>query len=186
MFENMLDHRNIRIVLGADYREVIKSVRYREIVYTGPVDEFFEYRFGKLPYRSLEFKHETLDEEKHQPVAVVNYPNENAYTRVTEFKHLTGQTHRKTSIVYEFPRAEGDAYYPIPRAENDQLYRKYKALADTVDSVHFVGRLATYKYYNMDQVVAQALTFCAKLNGVRRQEELAVPQRVALSAAGTT
>jgi UDP-galactopyranose mutase len=127
------------------------------MIYTGPVDQFFDYRYGKLPYRSLDFKHETINTPVHQPVAVVNYPNEHLYTRVTEFKYLTGQEHPKTSVVYEYPRAEGDPYYPVPRPENTELYKKYKALADEMSGVHFVGRLATYKYYNMDQVVAQAL-----------------------------
>jgi len=172
LFENMLDHPNITLSLNADYRDVLDSVRYRELVYTGPVDEFFEYRFGKLPYRSLQFKHETLDTERHQPVAVINYPNDHDYTRVTEFKYLTGQQHSKTSIVYEYPMATGDPYYPIPRPENAALYKKYEALAASTQGVHFVGRLATYKYYNMDQVVAQALTLCGKLAGASRAELL--------------
>jgi UDP-galactopyranose mutase len=168
MFERMLDHPQIHILLQTDYRDVIGSVPFREMVYTGPVDAFFDYRYGKLPYRSLEFRHETLAEEFHQPVAVVNYPNEHAYTRVTEFKHLTGQAHPKTSVVYEFPSAEGDPYYPIPRPENAETYRKYQELAETTRGVHFVGRLATYRYYNMDQVVAQALTLYAKVSGARK------------------
>jgi UDP-galactopyranose mutase len=163
MFEKMLTHPNIRIMLNTDYREISKVIPYREMIYTGPVDEFFDYRFGKLPYRSLEFKHETLNESLHQPAAVINYPNEHLYTRVTEFKYLTGQEHAKTSIVYEYPQAEGDPYYPVPRPENAELYKKYKVLADAVPHVQFVGRLATYKYYNMDQVVAQALSIYAKL-----------------------
>ena len=170
MFENMLDHENIRIELDTDYRELLKSVKYRELIYTGPVDEFFDYRYGKLPYRSLEFRHETVDIERFQPVAVVNYPNDHDYTRVTEFKHLTGQSHRQTSIVYEYPQASGDPYYPVPRADNAALYKKYEALAAKTSKVHFAGRLATYKYYNMDQVVAQALTLCKKLSGATREE----------------
>jgi UDP-galactopyranose mutase len=163
LFERMLAHPNIKVMLNADYREVREFVPHREIVYTGPIDEFFDYRFGKLPYRSLEFLHVTLAQPNFQPVGTVNYPNEHAYTRVTEFKHLTGQEHPKTSLVYEYPRAEGDPYYPVPRAENAELYRKYQALAEATPKVHFVGRLATYKYYNMDQVVAQALTLYARL-----------------------
>jgi UDP-galactopyranose mutase len=170
MFENMLDHKKIRILLNTDYRDIMNEVSFKEMIYTGPVDAFFDFRYGKLPYRSLEFKFETHDKETFQPGAVVNYPNEHAYTRITEFKYLTGQQHPKTSIVYEFPRAEGDPYYPVPRPENAELYRKYKALADATPNVHFVGRLATYRYYNMDQVVGQALaTFDhireAKLDG---------------------
>jgi UDP-galactopyranose mutase len=168
MFERMLDHPNISILLQTDYRDLLGIVPFREMVYTGPVDAFFDFRYGKLPYRSLEFRHQTLQEEQHQPVAVVNYPNEHAYTRVTEFKHLTGQRHPLTSIVYEYPRAEGDPYYPIPRPENAEMYKKYQALAENTPDVHFVGRLATYRYYNMDQVVAQALTLYARLSGARR------------------
>ena len=104
-----------------------------------------------------------------QPAPVVNYPNEHAYTRITEFKYLTGQEHSKTSVVYEYPCEEGDPYYPIPRPENAVLYRKYQELANRTPGVHFVGRLGTYKYYNMDQVVAQALTTFAKIAGVSRQ-----------------
>lgn len=163
MFEKMLSHPNIKIMLNTDYREIVGVIPYREMIYTGPVDLFFDYRYGKLPYRSLEFKHETLNKPLHQPVAVVNYPNQQLYTRVTEFKYLTGQEHPKTSVVYEYPRAEGDPYYPVPRSENAELYKKYKDLADATPGVHFVGRLATYKYYNMDQVVAQALTVYNKL-----------------------
>lgn len=158
MFNKMLAHPNIKIMLNTDYREIEKAIRCREMVYSGRVDEFFEFRYGKLPYRSLDFKHETLNTPTFQSAPVINYPNEHLYTRITEFKYLTGQEHNKTSIVYEFPCASGDPYYPVPRPENAELYKKYKALANATSGVHFVGRLATYKYYNMDQVVAQALT----------------------------
>src|SRR6476661_7902564 len=170
MFENMLDHPNINIMLNTDYRDIEREITFKEMVYSGPVDEFFGYRFGKLPYRSLEFKHEVHDKEVFQPAPVVNYPQEHAYTRITEFKYLTGQQHPKTAVVYEFPRAEGDPYYPVPRPENAALYKQYEALAHSTPNVHFVGRLATYRYYNMDQVVAQALTLVAKLHGERRLE----------------
>jgi UDP-galactopyranose mutase len=116
-----------------------------------------------LPYRSLEFKHETHDVEWYQEAPVVNYPNDYLYTRITEFKYLSGQTHKQTSIVYEFPQAEGDPYYPIPRPENAELYKKYATLAEETQGVYFVGRLATYKYYNMDQVVGQALAMYKKI-----------------------
>jgi UDP-galactopyranose mutase len=171
MFENMLDHPNIHVLLNTDYRHVRHLIPHKEVIFCGPVDEFFDYRFGKLPYRCLEFRHETLNCAQHQPVAVVNYPNDNPYTRVTEFKHLTGQEHSKTSIVYEYPKADGDEYYPIPRRENAELYHKYQELAEQA-GVHFVGRLATYKYYNMDQVVAQALTLYAKLENTTRSEAM--------------
>jgi UDP-galactopyranose mutase len=168
MFERMLDHPNIKIMLNCDYREIENEIAYKEMIYTGPVDSFFDFKYGKLPYRSLEFKHETHAAETFQPAPVVNYPNEHLYTRITEFKYLTGQEHSKTSIVYEFPQAEGDPYYPVPRKENAELYAKYKALADAEAGVHFVGRLATYKYYNMDQIVAQALTLYSRIKGEKR------------------
>ena len=170
MFENMLDSPNIKVLLNCDYREIVKHIPFRTMIYTGPIDSFFDYRYGKLPYRSLEFKHETHDMKQFQSAPVVNYPNEQAYTRITEFKYLTGQEHEKTSIVYEFPQAEGDPYYPVPRKENADIYAKYKALADARPDVHFVGRLATYRYYNMDQIVAQSLTEYGKIVGMKRKE----------------
>ncbi|MGC2238524.1 MAG: UDP-galactopyranose mutase [Pyrinomonadaceae bacterium] len=170
MFEKMLDSPNIKIMLNCDYREIANQIQYKEMIYTGPVDAFFNYAYGKLPYRSLEFKHETHDAEQFQAAPVVNYPNDQAYTRITEFKYLTGQEHKKTSIVYEYPQANGDPYYPIPRKENAEIYAKYKKLADAREDVHFVGRLATYKYYNMDQIVAQALTTYGKIEKMKRKE----------------
>jgi UDP-galactopyranose mutase len=169
MFESMLDHPNIEVLLNTDYRDVVDVVSWTHMIYTGPIDAFFDYQYGKLPYRSLEFRHETLPQEQFQAVGTVNYPNDHAYTRITEFKHITGQTHPKTSIVYEYPRAEGDPYYPVPRPENAQLYRKYEALAEATDDVTFVGRLATYKYYNMDQVVGQALAAFKRLKQRHRK-----------------
>jgi UDP-galactopyranose mutase len=188
MFERMLAHPNIKIMLNTDYREIQDIIPYREMIYTGPIDGFFDYCYGKLPYRSLNFKHETLNEAVHQPQAVINYPNEHLYTRVTEFKYLTGQEHAKTSIVYEYPQAEGDPYYPVPRPENAALYQQYKALAEATPRVHFVGRLATYKYYNMDQVVAQALAVYAKLSNRDSWHPTAdipaVPKAIALDTNG--
>ncbi len=168
-------------MLRTDFREAREYLPFKEIIYSGPIDEFFDYRFGPLPYRCLEFKHETRDQEIYQPAAVVNYPNDYAYTRITEFKYLTGQKHAKTSIVYEFPQAEGDPYYPIPRPENAALYKKYQALAEEeAPHVHFVGRLASYRYYNMDQVVGAALTVFKKIQnrektGAGRAGEIVVP-----------
>ncbi|HYP16638.1 MAG TPA: UDP-galactopyranose mutase, partial [Opitutus sp.] len=149
------------------------EVAFDQLIFTGPIDEYFEYRYGPLPYRCLEFKHETHNRPVFQSAPVVNYPNEYAYTRVTEFKYLTGQEHPLTSVVYEFPRAEGDPYYPIPRADNAALYKRYQALAEETPDVHFVGRLGTYRYYNMDQVVGQALTLFTKLTKSTRAEALA-------------
>jgi UDP-galactopyranose mutase len=184
MFEKMLAHPNIKIMLNTDYHEILDVIPFKEMVYTGPVDEYFDYIYGRLPYRSLEFRHQTLEEEVHLPTAVVNYPNEHAYTRVTEFKYLTGQRHPKTSIVYEYPMAEGDPYYPVPRPENAAIYNQYKKLADATPGVHFVGRLATYKYYNMDQVVAQALTVFKKLSGQKEKAAVLSGAKVKLNGNG--
>ncbi len=168
MFENMLDHPNIDVLLGADYRELKDKIQAGHIVYTGPIDEYFDFRFGKLPYRSLKFEHKIVNQETFQPVAVVNYPHPDVpYTRITEYKYLTGQTAPKTSLTYEYPSAEGDPYYPIPRPENQALFKKYEALADSTSGVTFVGRLATYRYYNMDQVVGQALATFRRLDAAK-------------------
>ena len=163
MFERMLDHPNIKIMLNTDYKEIRDEFNFKKIIYTGPVDEYFDYRYGMLPYRSIDFKFETKDQEVFQETGTINFPNDYGFTRITEFKYLTGQQHKKTTIVYEFPRAEGDPYYPIPRTENAELYKKYQILADQLTNTYFVGRLATYKYYNMDQVVAQALATFRKI-----------------------
>lgn len=163
MFEHMLDHPTIKVMLQTSWQEVKDIIPHRRVIFTGPVDEYFGFRFGKLPYRSLAFEHRTLDTEWHQPVAVVNYPQTEDYTRVTEYKHLTGQEHRKTALTYEYPSGEGDPYYPIPRPENAELYKRYEALARATPDVWFVGRLATYRYYNMDQVVGQALATFARI-----------------------
>lgn len=164
LFERMLDHPRIDLLLGTDFKAVRGRVAYRHLVYCGPIDEFFDYCFGRLPYRSLRFEHRTLDQPQFQPVAVVNYPDPQVpYTRITEYKHLTGQQHPRTSISYEYPCADGDPYYPVPRPENAELYRRYKALADQTPGVTFLGRLGTYKYYNMDQVVGQALALYQRI-----------------------
>ncbi len=163
MFEKMLSHPNIKIMLNTDYEEVMDDVTFRKLIFTGPVDEFFNYKYGKLPYRSLRFKFETVETAQFQETGTINYPNDYGFTRITEFKHLTGQKHDKTTVVYEFPEATGDPYYPVPRPENDQLYKKYAAMANQLTNTYFVGRLATYRYYNMDQVVAQALSTFKKI-----------------------
>jgi UDP-galactopyranose mutase len=157
MFERMLDHPNITVELGVEF-EPAMAKGAAHVVYTGPIDAYFGYRYGRLPYRSLRFEHEHLpDTPRFQSVGTVNYPNDHAYTRITEFKHLTGQEHPGTSIVREYPQAEGDPYYPIPTDANEALYQRYAALAEQEPNVTFVGRLAQYRYYNMDQVVAAAL-----------------------------
>ncbi|MCE4352431.1 UDP-galactopyranose mutase [Xanthomonas hortorum] len=177
MFERMLDHPNIKVMLNTDYREIRDELDYDQLVYSGPVDEYFDYCYGKLPYRSLKFEHSTVDQEHFQAVATVNYPAEDvAYTRITEYKHLTGQQHPKTSLTHEYPSADGDPYYPIPRAENAALYRRYERLAAETPNVTFLGRLGTYKYYNMDQVVGQALALFKRIEEAEHQRhaELAV------------
>jgi UDP-galactopyranose mutase len=171
MFARMLDHPLIDVRLGTDSTSVRETIDYDLLVFTGPIDEYFDYRYGALPYRSLRFDHRTLRVERHQQVAVVNYPDEAVpYTRVTEYKHLTGQTARVTSVTYEYPAEEGDPYYPIPRPENQALFKRYELLALAEPDVLFVGRLATYRYYNMDQVVGQALATYRKY---RKREDAA-------------
>ena len=169
MFEKMLSHPNIKIMLNTDYKEIVDIIPYKNMIFTGPIDSYFNYCYGKLPYRSLEFKFETIESEQYQSTGTINFPNDQAYTRITDFKYLTGQKHPKTTIVYEYPKAEGDPYYPVPRQENAEIYKKYQQLANAMTNTYFVGRLATYKYYNMDQVVAQSLTLFKKL--MQRQSE---------------
>ncbi|UYF78793.1 UDP-galactopyranose mutase [Acinetobacter ursingii] len=165
MFENMLNHPNITVKLSTEYKDLLaQGVEYDHLIYTGCIDEFYDYKFGKLPYRSLRFEHQHLENtEQYQSVGTINYPNDFEFTRITEFKHLTGQQHPATSIVREYPTAEGDPYYPIPRDENEALFKKYKSLADCEKNVTFVGRLAEYRYYNMDQVVGAALNAVDKI-----------------------
>lgn len=166
MFERMLDHPRITTELGVEFDDVRTRVAADHIVYTGPIDAYFGYRHGPLPYRSLRFEHEHLDGTEHyQAVGTVNYPNDHAFTRITEFKHLTGQEHAGTSIVREYPQAEGDPYYPVPSTENEALFKRYEALAKDEPGVTFVGRLAQYRYYNMDQVVGAALAAARQLIG---------------------
>lgn len=157
MFERMLDHPNIQVQLHTDFFNVRDEYKDFYCIYTGPIDAYFNYQFGKLPYRSLDFVHEHIHKEWYQSVGTVNYPNDYEFTRITEFKHITGQQHPSTSIVKEYPKADGDPYYPIPTESNEQLYKKYEDLAKKEANVTFVGRLAQYKYYNMDQVVGAAL-----------------------------
>jgi len=183
MFANMLAHPNIKVMLNTDYKEIESMIPYKKMIYTGPIDYYFDYCYGKLPYRSIEFKFETFENETFQPTGTVNYPNEQPYTRITEFKYLTGQKHAKTSVVFEYPKAEGDPYYPVPRPENAELYKKYQLLAAEMKNVYFVGRLATYKYYNMDQVVAQALTLFKKIVSSQQNGQHVNGQKISISVA---
>jgi UDP-galactopyranose mutase len=168
MFERILAHPNIDVSLGTSFEEIHGEVGHRHLVYTGPIDGFFGYRFGELPYRSLEWElrnEATPDGGLVQPAASLNFPSEDVpHTRVTEFRWLTGQSpHTSSTLAVEFPRSEGDPYYPIPSDRTRALYRKYEALASELADVTFVGRLARYQYLNMDQVVGQALSAAAKL-----------------------
>ncbi|CAO4195440.1 UDP-galactopyranose mutase [Methylorubrum extorquens] len=157
MFEAMLDHPNITVSVATDHAALGAARTAQRTIFTGPVDAYFDYRHGPLPYRSLRFEHVTRQVEWHQAVGVVNYPQTEDYTRVTEYKHLTGQVHPRTALTYEYPEAEGDPYYPIPNPENQALFKRYERLTLDERDVWFVGRLATYSYYNMDQIVGQAL-----------------------------
>lgn len=172
MVEGMLSQRGIDVRLGTDARSVYDSVDYRGLVFTGPIDEYFDYQFGALPYRSIRFQLETVHEPVFQCVATVNEPDESVpYTRTTEFKHITGQQHDWTTIVREYPTAEGEPYYPIPRPATEALYRRYRLLANTLSRVWFTGRLGTYRYYNMDQVVAQGLAVARKIAASTRHDQ---------------
>lgn len=158
MFENMLDQKGITLELGVDFEDAREDAVYDQLIFSGPIDDYFDHRYGKLPYRSIAFRHETLDREWFQPAGVVTYPDEaTPYTRISEYKHFTGQSIDKTTITYEYPGADGDPYYPVPKPENQALYKRYEALALEAPNVQFVGRLATYRYSNMDQVVGQSL-----------------------------
>jgi len=170
LFERLLDHPLIEVRTGVEFGDVREA--YDHLVWTGPIDEYYGRRLGALPYRSLRFETETRATpagELLQPVAVINHPSEDVpYTRVTEYRHLTGQTHGASTLHYEYPSAEGDPYYPVPRPENRELYQRYAALAAREKGVTFVGRLARYQYLNMDQVVAQALSAFAATSSRRR------------------
>lgn len=166
LFERMLDHPLIDVRLGEEFDQIRQSVNHERLIYTGPIDAYFRCVHGPLPYRSLRFEHEHLaDVAQYQEVGTVNFPNEHRWTRITEFKHLTGQEHRGTSIVREYPCAEGDPYYPIPTEANQALFERYQALAEREEGVYFVGRLAQYRYYNMDQAVGAAMALVSRLLG---------------------
>lgn len=165
MFENMLNHENIKILLETDYADICNSLEFNTLIYTGPIDAFFNYKYGRLPYRGINFDFETLDRPLEQPVAVVNYPNENAYTRITEFKHLTGQAHPKTTLCYEYPAdvipgAKNPVpSYPILNPESAKLLEQYQSEADKLKNIIFMGRLGKFEYLNMDICVKQVMTF---------------------------
>jgi UDP-galactopyranose mutase len=163
MFERMLSHPNIHVSLDSDYAEMAGSVSCDRVVHTGAIDEYFRYELGALPYRSLRFEFQTLRQARHQPVAQVNYPGGESFTRITEMGHLTQERNGETTVAVEYPEphrpGETIAYYPIPRDDNNALHRRYVAhAAEKVPHIIFAGRLGDYRYYNMDQAVAAALT----------------------------
>lgn len=157
MCENMSNNPKIHIMLNTDYKDVIQDIQYDKLIYTGPVDYYFDYKYGKLKYRSLKFELETLDKEEYQQESVINYPNDYDFTRITEYKKLTGQECKNTTIAREYPTWDGEPYYPVPRKEYMDQYLKYKEEADKLENIIFVGRLAQYRYYNIDAVVEEAL-----------------------------
>ena len=179
IFERMLDHPNITVVTGTDARDRLElgqgTLRLDgedfsgPVVYTGAVDELFSFQMGRLPYRGLKFQFETHDTEFFQTHGTVNYTVDRPYTRITEFKHMTGQVKKDCTTTvkeysYAYTGAEGETpYYAIINPDNNALYQKYNALADSYDNLHLLGRLPEYKYYNMDAIVAQALALADKL-----------------------
>jgi UDP-galactopyranose mutase len=167
MVERILDHPGIETRTGVTFESLRGSVAYDHLVYTGPIDEYFDCTYGPLPYRSLEFvlrNESTPGGRLLQPAGSINFPSEDVpYTRVTEYRHLTGQSHDSSTVAVEYPCTEGDPYYPIPSDDTRALYRRYEALAAELPDVTFIGRLARYQYLNMDQVVAQALSAFGRL-----------------------
>jgi len=164
MFEKMLSSPRIDVRLETSWSPSLVEGSSAKIIFTGAIDSYFDFKFGALPYRSISFEHQYFgDIERYQEVGTVNYPLEHLYTRITEFKHLTGQQISGTSIVREIPCWEGDPYYPVPTVVNAALYERYRALADLQKNVYFVGRLAQYKYFNMDQAVAAALKLVSEI-----------------------
>lgn len=176
LFENMINNSKIELILNTDFKEIIKidfekrnlylkGKKFNgKLIYTGKIDELFNYEFGELPYRSLKFNFKTLDQKLFQEVGTINYPNDYDFTRITEFKHITGQKDPKTTIVKEYPqeyekdiKGKDIPYYPIPRKENSELYQKYKREAEHFENIIFLGRLGEYKYYSMNDTIINAL-----------------------------
>lgn len=164
LFENMLDHKNIHIMLNSDFKSIKEEIKYKNLIYTGCADEYFDYKYGNLPYRSINFEFETLNEEYYQPVGTVNYPNDYDFTRITEFKYLTGQKTNSTTIMREYSSAEGEPYYPVPQKKNQELYLMYEREAEKLSNVYFIGRLGQYKYMNMDVVIEEAMKLIDKIS----------------------
>ena len=159
----MLNHKNIEIILNTDYKRIIKNIKFDKMIYTGPIDYFFDYEYGRLPYRSIRFGWENLKIERFQKAAIYNYAdNKEIFTHITEYKYLTGQQANTTTISKEYPQMKGEPFYPIPNNENALLFTKYYEETKKVKDVIFIGRLAEYKYFNMDQVVGRVLSLFVK------------------------
>jgi UDP-galactopyranose mutase len=159
MFENILAHKNIHLLLNTDWLDVKNRINYDTLYYTGPIDEYYDYKFGKLEYRSVRFEYETLHNKEYaQEVGTINYPNDYDFTRITEYKHLTGQQCINTTIVKEYPSANGEPYYIMPNIHNMNIAARYRELAENEKIIYFHGRLAEYKYYNMDVIIANAFS----------------------------
>jgi UDP-galactopyranose mutase len=167
IFNKLLDDKNISVLLNTDFLDIKDEIDYKHLIYTGPIDSYFNFKYGKLPYRTLDFEWIHIDREYYQEIGVINYPNDYTFTRITEFKHLTGQKSSSTTIIKEYPREcdiERDIpYYPVPRDENQELYKKYEGEAGKIKNATFIGRLATYNYYNMDQAIHNSLLAFEKL-----------------------
>ncbi len=167
LFERMLDHPNITVRLNTDYMEIKDQLSgFEKLFFTGPIDQFFDNKFDKLQYRSLRFEFTTYDQEYYQENSVINYPNDYDFTRIVEYKHFTKQKHPKTTVSREYSTWEGEPYYPVPNERNQEIYHKYQEEAEKAekDNIYFVGRLANYKYFNMDQAFKNALDLFARLN----------------------
>jgi UDP-galactopyranose mutase len=167
MFKQILNHKNIHILLNCDYKDIIEDIKFDKIIFTGPIDEYFDFIYGYLPYRSLKFDFVTYNAEIYQKVGQMNFPNNYDYTRITEFKYLSSQKHEKTTVAFEYSQAYeseiNEPYYPIPSDDNNLIYQRYKLEAEKLDGkVFFAGRLAEYKYYNMDQTIGVALQMFEK------------------------
>jgi UDP-galactopyranose mutase len=164
MFERMLKHKKIEVVFNTDYKSIMNDIKFNKMIYTGPIDYFFDYEFGRLPYRSIRFDYERLNSGYYQSTAQVNYVDENvAYTRVVEHKYLSGQDSSLTTVSREYSQSNGEPFYPIPADKNRELYLKYLEYSKVLSHVYFCGRLAEYQYYNMDQVVGKTINFIKKL-----------------------
>jgi UDP-galactopyranose mutase len=163
MFKNMLSHKNIEFRLNTDYFDIMTEDKFDYLIYTGPIDQYFNYEYGKLPYRSIKFEFENHKIEKQQPAAQINHVDSaEKVTRTVEYKQITEQNSESTTISIEHPQIEGEPFYPIPTEEHREFYLKYKIKADDLKNVLFCGRLAEYQYYNMDQVVANTLKLFEK------------------------